>query len=222
MYKDIGQFLQEASQFDAAIHYFKKALAQAEQMTGPGSNIVAIACHAIAFAYALTKNYRAALDYEKRNFAICQQVYGASAQRTVESNMCLSRWTKDAVDVEVKQRKEVKPASGAAAKKAGKDASGNVGHLPINEVLQFINTPSRKAGGKIAGRVGVSKAKRVGSTPAPAATTAAAKPASETKKTTAAKKAGNAAANNGKANGKSQQPVQKKADPSNDAVPPLI
>jgi tetratricopeptide (TPR) repeat protein len=237
MYQDIGQFLQEAGQPEAAITYFKKALAHAEATVGQGSTRVALSCHAIAFAYATMKNFRTALDYEKRNFAICKAIYGEAAQRTVESNMCLSRWTREAVEVEVQNRKDTGAAGGQQGGKgkqqqaSKKDGSTPIGGLPINEVLHYINTPSRKAGGagKIAhgGRAGVSKAKRIGTTPAPASTTTANAPAADAGKK--AKKAGGQqqqqaqqqqANGSGKKSGKQQQHAKKSAD--SDGVPPLI
>jgi protein TIF31 len=153
-YTNVSQILAELDNPYLAVEYLKEALKSNEILFGKNHIITATTCHHIAIAYGHIQQFKEAMNYQKRHFTTLCETVGENDARTKEANKWLNQFTRTAVQKQI----EIKNTAAAAQPKHAKKeitatpsaVTGNMGTLPLSEVLRFINTPSRgKRGGII-------------------------------------------------------------------------
>ncbi|GAA51046.1 protein TIF31 [Clonorchis sinensis] len=94
---NIGLMLQMVGELDLALVFLENALSLSRTFYGEKNLKEAFTCHLISRAYTYRGDFRAALDYEKRRFAIYKDRLGPDNDYTRDSDECLRHLTQQAV-----------------------------------------------------------------------------------------------------------------------------
>eukprot|EP01112_Ceratiomyxa_fruticulosa_P021253 TRINITY_DN7410_c0_g1_i1.p1 TRINITY_DN7410_c0_g1~~TRINITY_DN7410_c0_g1_i1.p1 ORF type:complete len:1364 (+),score=366.09 TRINITY_DN7410_c0_g1_i1:107-4198(+) len=159
---NIAMMLQGLQKIDLSVEYLKESLRISEMLYGKDHVNIAITCHAIALSLSMLQEYKVALQYQKRNYSILSTTLGEHDARTKESSFWLSQLTTKAVQKQMQLKRQQQdefqnqlkllnankqPKSSSVSKLVAPQV--NYGHLPISEVLRYINSGSKgtKVGG---------------------------------------------------------------------------
>jgi hypothetical protein len=116
----------------------------------------------MAISESELKNYKEALAYEKKNYAILQERVGDNDLKTIESNIWLKQFTAKAVQIQIESKKaqrditsqlsQIKLENLKNMQQTLKNTTGNssmissvgtsrlpMGNRDVNEILSFIN-----------------------------------------------------------------------------------
>lgn len=152
-YTNIAMMLQDTQKHKEEIEYLTEACKHYEQLFGPLSLQIAPIYHAIAIAYSQLEQYKDALNFEKKCYAILHTKVGDTDMRAIESNIWLKQFTQKAVQAEVENKKahresahastaKLNPLKGVAQSQPtvpSTPGNSTIGDRPINEILAYIN-----------------------------------------------------------------------------------
>ncbi|CAH8559830.1 unnamed protein product [Dicrocoelium dendriticum] len=96
-YTNIGLMLQIVGEFDLALVFLENALDLSKVFYGERNLKEAFTCHLISRTYTYRGDFRSALAYEKRRFAIYKERLGPDSDYTRDSDECLRNLTQQAV-----------------------------------------------------------------------------------------------------------------------------
>jgi len=133
---NIAAILQDNMEFEKAIDYYTKAISCFDYHYGAKHSNIASAHHNIALCYAHLKNFRMALQNERKTQEIFNEILGPQDPRTTESNNFIDQFTSQAVEVE-KESKMSQKVNSVPNPNRGTDDS--IGTLPIRDIMKYIN-----------------------------------------------------------------------------------
>ncbi|CAL8079604.1 unnamed protein product [Calicophoron daubneyi] len=119
---NIGLMLQLVGELDLALLFLENALTLSRIFYGERNLKEAFTCHLISRTYTYRGDFRSALDYEKRRFAIYKDRLGPDNDYTRDSDECLRHLTQQAV---IRARKVAELASSGSGKGGSPTDSGH-------------------------------------------------------------------------------------------------
>ncbi|KAI8320743.1 hypothetical protein GQ54DRAFT_238561, partial [Martensiomyces pterosporus] len=166
-HNNIGVMLQSLRQYDDALKFFKSCLEIRSKLLGTDNVLVANAMHSLAKAYAVTGDFKSAVQVERDSHKFFSEKFGDEDPRTKETAEWLKELTFNAVrsaKLSSAARKKLSEAvataglmqmerDGRGAAEASSGAPGGTsskGHLPIDDLLKFItgSTNPKPRGGR--------------------------------------------------------------------------
>lgn len=148
-----GVMLQSLRDYPNSTKFFERACATQENILGKDHVLTATGYHVLAKAYTLEGNFPKALAAERVAFDVFNAKLGPEDPRTKDSDLWLKELTSNAVIVAQQAREEqARRANGTATVPVSSPApipaaTAEVprGELPIDQVLQYINSEAGSA-----------------------------------------------------------------------------
>ncbi|KAJ2722753.1 Intracellular distribution of mitochondria [Coemansia sp. Benny D115] len=159
-HNNIGVMLQSLRLYDDALKFIQSSYEIRLKLQGPECVPVANAQHALAKAYALTGDFKAAVQMERDAHKYFSEKFGDEDPRSKETAEWLAELTFNAVRtakltkaarekltlaaaaanelVQMDRANAPQDAAGPAGAPAATGATGSKGHLPIDDLLKFI------------------------------------------------------------------------------------
>ncbi|KAG0166155.1 Intracellular distribution of mitochondria [Apophysomyces sp. BC1034] len=143
-----GVMLQSLRDYATSTKFFERACTTQESILGKDHVITATGYHVLARAYTLEGDFAKALNAERVAYGVFEKKLGVEDPRTKESDMWLKELTSNALITAQRAREQSKatatPIAAAAEKpsQAAKKTEVPRGELPIEQVLQYINSPN--------------------------------------------------------------------------------
>lgn len=158
-YTNIAAMLKDMEENQKSIAYLNEALISYESILGPGHIQTSAIYHSIALAYSNIGQYKDALAFEKKNYAILQSKVGDKDFRVVESNIWLRNFTQKAVQMQIETKKTQRDITSQMSQTKIKNLENGVsskghqtkvapvphksgeamGERSLNEILTYIN-----------------------------------------------------------------------------------
>ncbi|OZJ06171.1 hypothetical protein BZG36_00998 [Bifiguratus adelaidae] len=162
-FNNVGNMLQSMNDFALGCNFFEKASEVQERTFGKDHFVTASGYHILAKAYSLINDFKKAVNIEKAAYNILLPQLGPEDPRTKETERWLKDLTQNAVYtaklkamVQSKSNKKLdSPKSDPLEKSAAtpNQSSGGKGHLPIDDLIKYIEEDehsgkSKKSGSK--------------------------------------------------------------------------
>ncbi|KAJ2742820.1 Intracellular distribution of mitochondria [Coemansia sp. BCRC 34301] len=160
VFNNIAVMLQSLRHYDDALRFLRACVDMRKGLLGPDHVLVANAQHSLAKVLAVTGDFKAAVQVERDAHVFYSATFGDDDARTKETGEWLAELTFNAVRT-AKLSKAVKEkiresASSLLQMDRGKPEEETVpsskGHLPIDELIKFINSSQAKPRGAPRGK----------------------------------------------------------------------
>eukprot|EP01124_Arcella_intermedia_P022350 TRINITY_DN3309_c0_g1_i1.p1 TRINITY_DN3309_c0_g1~~TRINITY_DN3309_c0_g1_i1.p1 ORF type:complete len:1374 (+),score=383.46 TRINITY_DN3309_c0_g1_i1:244-4122(+) len=151
-YTNLGVVLQDSDSKEA-IRYLSKALSVAEDIYGANHLLTARLCHLVARAHAAAGEFKEALSFETRNFDVCKKLLGEKDSRTMESNIWMGQFTKNAV-IKAKQQLTNQPQKAKVDVKTETQSKDPISGLPLDDLVSYIQGSKNVRSGSIPSSIG--------------------------------------------------------------------
>ncbi|KAL7335666.1 Intracellular distribution of mitochondria [Mucor circinelloides] len=142
-----GVMLQSLRDYATSTKFFERACATTEEVLGKEHVLTATGYHVLARSYTLEGNFPKALAAERIAFDVFEKKLGPEDARTKDSDLWLKELTTNAVIVAQRAREEkinadANSTTTPVSVPEPTQSKPQVGELPIDQVLQFINGDS--------------------------------------------------------------------------------